>query len=531
MASMRDSKRRGMRWLPTEKITDAEGLKNALSFQNINFSQGKGRLGTAQETFYLYHLDGQNDGVWIPRNTPKRFEALQGNEIDETTQHTTQLEIVQPSFCLRTYQQSYFDSDILPALQRDETDFVMEVCCGGGKSLMALYLTALRKQKTLILVTQNALVDQFLESAEFLFGDGLVGRFDPKNPDITYPITISTYSLMSQDKWGEKFFSKFGHMIFDEGHRAGADSYLPILEKSNSRYRTTLTATFRRRDGLHEGLAMHCGKRYKMERPFPAAQVFPLTTGVTITMEEISNYYKTPASLNSIKRLDRFKIEFPDGRVKYGSVDQSQGFTYLDGEKLNGTGAKLYKLNKDQGLSSAKLDTILAEHPTRLQIVKELVEKCLNRGRVTLVLSRRKETLFSMALDHRKIGIKAGVIVSKSCQQYREYCRTIGETPDQHKKFCSEEADVIFGIDKIAEEGLDIPRLDTLILMHQLKDIEQAKGRTERLRAGKKYPTMIYLIDDNILCTRRWEGVKEQCLDLDSEVHPVMSYQTFLRGV
>ena len=55
---------------------------------------------------------------------------------------------------------------------------------------------------------------------------------------------------------------------------------------------------------------------------------------------------------------------------------------------------------------------------------------------------------------------------------------------------------LIFGISQLAKEGLDIDRLDTLIIHLPMKDTEQAIGRISRLCEGKKFPLGLYLLDD-----------------------------------
>ena len=58
------------------------------------------------------------------------------------------------------------------------------------------------------------------------------------------------------------------------------------------------------------------------------------------------------------------------------------------------------------------------------------------------------------------------------------------------------ECSVLFGTFALAQEGLDIPRLDTLILASPASDITQAVGRILRPCEGKQTPLVVDLQDN-----------------------------------
>ena len=58
------------------------------------------------------------------------------------------------------------------------------------------------------------------------------------------------------------------------------------------------------------------------------------------------------------------------------------------------------------------------------------------------------------------------------------------------------ECRLIFGVTQLAKEGLDIDRIDTLIIHLPMKDTEQAIGRTTRIHPSKKYPLVFYPLDN-----------------------------------
>ena len=50
----------------------------------------------------------------------------------------------------------------------------------------------------------------------------------------------------------------------------------------------------------------------------------------------------------------------------------------------------------------------------------------------------------------------------------------------------------------MAQEGLDIPKLDTLILATPMSDIIQSVGRILRVHDEKKEPIVVDIIDDRV---------------------------------
>jgi superfamily II DNA or RNA helicase len=65
------------------------------------------------------------------------------------------------------------------------------------------------------------------------------------------------------------------------------------------------------------------------------------------------------------------------------------------------------------------------------------------------------------------------------------------------------EAQVIFATRQFAEEGLDIPMLDSIFLTTPFSDVEQAVGRILRPIDGKKDPIVVDIIDPKVnLCVK-----------------------------
>lgn len=67
---------------------------------------------------------------------------------------------------------------------------------------------------------------------------------------------------------------------------------------------------------------------------------------------------------------------------------------------------------------------------------------------------------------------------------------------EEEDYYLQNECRLVLGVTQLAKEGLDIDRLDTLIIHLPMKDTEQAIGRIARLHPTKKQPKAFYLLDN-----------------------------------
>jgi len=158
---------------------------------------------------------------------------------------------------LRDYQQAAVDA----AMQRDHG--TIEAPTGSGKTAMALYLIARRRQPALVLVHNLELAHQWIERARQFLGieAGLCG--DSRRE--IRQLTIATHQT-ARKHLGE-LPRHFGFLVADEVHRAPALSYSEVIQAFDARYLLGLTATGYRRDGLGRLIYLLMGDRvYKVDR-------------------------------------------------------------------------------------------------------------------------------------------------------------------------------------------------------------------------------------------------------------------------
>jgi superfamily II DNA or RNA helicase len=430
----------------------------------------------------------------------------------------------------------YFDDVVLPYIDTLETpniDILLNAQCGSGKTIMALYLANLYKRNTLVCVTKKNIGEGFIKTVKKFFPNWTCGWVDDKN---TYDITLGTYALLSQDNYTTSFFKNYGHIVLDEFHRCGAETYSKILQKAPCKYRTSLTATFRRKDGLHKILKLHAGKILEMERDEQVATIYPLNTGVSINEEMFRSVGRFATKFENLEPYSEVAVKDPTTKkevdrgmvsdivVSSGSLTLISSVTGKNVEYTNEH--KYYNL----GIASAPMiDTEISEMDERNDMILSIVRECYKLGRSVILLSKRKEQLFKLEKILTRYGIPNGVFVSDKDAEYKKYCAEKGRTTKENEDYVFYQTRVILGIDKLAEEGMDVPKFDTMIYLHPVKDIEQSIGRILRENPEgncppKKHPIAFFLLDKVNSYTNSYnskkDGAKKMFLDLGHIVEP-----------
>ena len=137
----------------------------------------------------------------------------------------------------------------------------------------------------------------------------------------------------------------------------------------------------------------------------------------------------------------------------------------------------------DGTIKYATLTTSLSQNEARNDLILNILKKC--KDNYTLVLADRVEQMYYLK---NKLGY-GNVIDGKTKKDIRE--NAIQEVREGKEK-------VLFATYGLAKEGLDIPRLDRLILASPHRDkatVIQAIGRIERKFENKDKPICYDLVD------------------------------------
>ena len=124
----------------------------------------------------------------------------------------------------------------------------------------------------------------------------------------------------------------------------------------------------------------------------------------------------------------------------------------------------------------------------RNQKILDLVEHMVGDGRQVLVLSDRVQHCIDMAEATCDLGISAATLVGKMSKKQRAEVLQLADEREIKAVFAT----------TVADEGLDLPGLDTLILTTPTKSmgrIQQRIGRIMRRADNKKGPLVIDCVD------------------------------------
>lgn len=469
---------------------DIDTLKEDLTLPNPEYANamrfGKGRFYKKVDSHICY-LKKVGDKYIVPRYYMGELGKY-GNEGRDVS--------INFKFGLRDYQQKFWDEQ--GHCFDESTGVLLEASCGSGKTIMAIYFSALRAKQTLVLVPTYYLAKQWKQRIEESTDASctILSSKDTEIPtDSTF--TIVVMELFTCRHLPKELVDNIGHVVLDEAHRVGADTYLPILDEIPAKFRTALTATFRRSDGVHRILKFHFGVHIKMENHFPKPLVYGVRTGVSV---------KGVVSKN---RKHSKLLEFLDD-IGYPYHETDSAIAFNPTKELRDKLEEVYKggsmtktayheavscLSKASEMSYSVVESYLDSHSGRRKTAIRVIQECLDAGRTVLFLSKRKATL--KALHKYFARYKPMLIVSET-----------NARSDEDEAYLQNTCPLIFGVTQLAKEGLDIDRLDTLIIHLPMKDTEQAIGRISRLCDSKKFPVGLYLLDDSPITYATYNNAK-----------------------
>lgn len=322
--------------------------------------------------------------------------------------------------------------------------------CAAGKTVMTLYIIAQLRKKALVIVHKDFLLKQWRERIETFLPGARVGIIKAKELDyFDKDIVIASLQSLSMKDYDYAVFDSFGIVIVDEVHHIASEVFSRALTKVNFKYTLGLSATINRKDGL--------------------TRVFKWFLGDIV--------YKGK------KRSD-------------GEVDVQQIYYYSPVEEYSG----VETLYNGKPNCSRMLNKVAEYKPRIDMIIKSVLEiKEKEPARNILILSGRRKQLGTLykTLSASNSALRVGYYVG-------------GMTQDELKK-TEDECDIILGTYSMASEGMDIPKLDTVIFATPISSIEQSAGRILRKKAeDREYTPLIVDIIDNFSIFRNQGKTREK---------------------
>ena len=220
-----------------------------------NEKMGRWNRGTPKE-LHFYDKVGAS-GLWIPRGYMRQLILLCRRhdiryEIDDRRRSLPPVDF-SFSGIMRPFQQVA----VKAMLARDFG--TLSSPTGSGKTIMALYLVAQRKQPTLIVVHTKDLASQWTERIEAFLGIAAdeIGIIGGGKKVVGEAITIAL--VQSLYKCVEEIAGHIGFLVVDECHRCPSRTFTEAVTGFDARYMLGLSATPWRRDKLSKLIFWHLG--------------------------------------------------------------------------------------------------------------------------------------------------------------------------------------------------------------------------------------------------------------------------------
>jgi superfamily II DNA or RNA helicase len=347
---------------------------------------------------------------------------------------------------LRPQQMEVID-DVLPKIV-SHGGGIISLPCGAGKTVISLYLAHKLGLKTLVLVHKSFLQSQWVERAN-TFTNAKIGTIrgpiiDVDNKDIV----IGMIQSISMKEYDSKVFDGFGLVIVDECHHIASRVFSKALYKTATQYTIGLSATPKRADGLTKIIHWYLGKMiFQQERKCDN----------NIVVRKLNLFLDDP--------LFQEKTVYAKGKSRPNAPKMITNFCNIE---------------------------------RRNQIILRIIDTLRqNPKRKILVLSGRiahLEFLKTQTEERIQKDIKNGKLLENECQAHYY----IGKMKQAERKQAELYGDILFASYEMAHEGLDIDRLNTVILATPKKSVVQAIGRIMRrtLTANDLKPLIVDITDD-----------------------------------
>jgi len=300
------------------------------------------------------------------------------------------------------------------------------------------------KQPTLIIVHEHRLASQWsTEIKKRLKGSYTLGEYNgdqKKDGSVIVGIINTLYNVYTETP---NFFEKFGMVIIDEVQHLPAKMFLAVVNNIPAKYRIGISGTVKRKD-----------------------------------QKELLTYDVIGKLLIQIKAHKLKKRILPfTYKVINTNIEKSIPTAY------RWTGSR-----KENVVDFVKLYNMLATDDKRNDLIIKHIIEYINMNHFPLVLSSR--------VKHSKLLYKA------LTEKGYKVVLLIGETRkrikwDDVKK--DDSIDCIIAMDKIASEGLDLPRLSVIFLTYptsNLHKVEQQIGRIRRTYDNKLLPVVVDFCDN-----------------------------------
>lgn len=425
-------------------------------------------IGTGSTSEFTAFYELEDGSIDVPRD----YGDLLGIAPNHIAYGFSNDEGVMQPITLRDEQVPFVNAIETAAKQVTEGDWShvdirAEAATGKGKTVMSLEVARLLGVTTLIIVDQEFLKNQWVDTLVDLFhvDPDEIGIVQGKQRDWGgKSFVIGMIQSMYDRDLPQDFYEYFGYCIFDEGHTVGAEQFSQVLLNIPASVRLSISATPERTDELETVLEANLGK-----------------VQVTLTAKH------------------------KESTVRYVEYDGSSYSWYANSSKKSGR----------------YLSEIAAE-PARNHMLAQVIKELYDTGRDVLGVGDRtaqlpaiKAILIQLGIPDEEIGIVAGNVgtfrYAKDDSPRRKpegYHRGAPYTPikiqyiekrvpkpelERRKTECR----IVLATYGMFEKGVDEPRLAAGVDLTPRSKARQLHGRILRKHKGKLVPIWTTVRDIN----------------------------------
>lgn len=417
---------------------------------------------------------------------------------------------------LRDYQQNI--SDLIQKSFKTTGGGVISLPCGRGKTIISIESIVRTGVKTLVIVHKEYLIEQWIRQIKN-FTNAKVGRIQRDRINIKgCDIVVAMLKSLSMRDYDDALFEEFGLVIIDECHHMGAEVYSRAFQKVVSKYTLGLSATPERLDGMSKIIYWNLGPIIYREdvrqndnvhaKIYKFATKHPLFKTALNWGNKKPNKEKMITNLTKIPERTQLIIDLINERRTRGNT-----FKMLI---LSRRRAHL-KFIKQEIKRNIKRDL---ETYKNLKMIKKNLQKqiCYIEHEIE---NLKKINIHSTAPKNKNKIVKQLQFIDSELEKYEK--RAFQKTGyyrggmKQHELSESEECDIIFGTFDMAEEGLDIPTLNTIVLATPKPRVIQSVGRILRSETYDVSPEVIDIADQLSLFTNF--GISRQKYYIKAKYH------------
>lgn len=351
-------------------------------------------------------------------------------------------------------------ASVLRVLRSPVGGAMVQVGCGKGKTVCALRIAFALGRRTIVLVNNcKTLAPQWVNRIEQFLPGARVGIMKQKKAVIAgMDIIVASIQSLMKREYDAQLMYTIGTVIVDECHHIGARVFAQCMRQFRARYTLGLSATPNRKDGLGRYVCWMLG---------PVVVALP----------------------TSFEHCSIIQYSWPESAIKPYS-------------------------HKPISLQLALMVNDAEQDYARSLVVLRLVMDCLKwSGRTLLVLTDRVAQVTYFA-DWVAKAARDANLPGSDAPGY--VARVHGKADASELEAAMTTARVIVATYAMANEALDIPRLDTLVLLTPATGfIEQIVGRIIRIHDSKRCPLVLDLADNVGLfmgmAVKRWNWSQAQC--------------------